>query len=80
VTLGDIDVNCLPLVDGNGVTIGSFNCYYDGATNGVLSTSTSSYRPAYAATKGYDFATGIGSVNAYNLVRGWPGSRLGDKK
>jgi subtilase family serine protease len=80
VTLGDIDVNCLPLVDSNGNTLGSFNCYYDGATNGVLSTSNSSYQPAYAATKGYDFATGIGSVNVYNLVRSWPGSRLGDKK
>lgn len=80
VTLGDIDVNCLPLLDSNGNPIGSFNCYYDGATNGVLSTSNSSYEPAYPATKGYDYATGIGSVNAFNLVRSWPGSRLQDKK
>jgi len=80
VTLGDIDVNCLPLVDSNGNTIGSFNCYYDGGINGVLSTSNSSYKPAYPATKGYDYATGLGSVNAYNLARSWPGSRLRDKK
>jgi subtilase family serine protease len=75
VTLGDIDVNCLPLVV-NGVTIGSFNCYYNGATNGVLSTSNRSYKPAYVTTKGYDYATGLGSVNAFNLVESWPGSRL----
>jgi hypothetical protein len=40
----------------------------DGATNGVLSTSNHSYKPAYAAGTGWDFATGIGTVNAYNLV------------
>jgi len=75
VTLGDTDVNCLPLVV-NDVTVGSFNCYYDGAANGVLSTSNWSYKPAYGATKGYDLATGLGSVNAFNLVRNWPGSAL----
>ena len=52
---------------------GSFNCYRPSGTNGVLSTSTSSFAPAYAATIGWDFATGIGSVNAYNLVTCWNG-------
>jgi subtilase family serine protease len=75
LTLGDTDVNCLPLVV-NGVTIGSFNCYYDGATNGVLSTSNWFDKPAYGTTTGYDLATGLGSVNAFNLVRNWPGSTL----
>ena len=37
----------------------------------MLSTSNSSYAPAYGATTGWDFATGIGSVNAYNLVTNW---------
>jgi hypothetical protein len=27
-----------------------------------------SYQPAFGATPGWDFATGLGSVNAYNLV------------
>jgi hypothetical protein len=63
VTQGDIDVNCLPLSGSE-----SFNCYFDGATNGVLSTSTTSYAPAFGTTTGWDFATGIGTVNAYNLV------------
>jgi hypothetical protein len=75
VTLGDMDVNCLPLIV-SGVTIGSFNCFYDGATNGVLSTWNWFYKPVYVTTKGYDYATGIGSVNAFNLVGSWPGSRL----
>jgi len=76
VTLGDNDVNCLPLVI-DSTTVGSFNCYYDGATNGVLSTSTKSYKPAYVTTTGYDYPSGLGSVNAYNLAKSWPGSRLG---
>jgi hypothetical protein len=59
-----------------GVTIGSFDCFYGGGTNGVLSTSTHSYQPAYMTTTGYDYATGIGSVNAFNLAMSWPNSRL----
>jgi subtilase family serine protease len=58
VTLGDMDANCT----------GTHNCYRDGATNGVLSTSNTSYAPAYKTATGWDFATGIGTVNAYNLV------------
>lgn len=58
VTLGDIDVNCE----------GSHNCFLDGATNGVLSKSNSSYQPAFKTTTGWDFATGIGTINAYNFV------------
>jgi subtilase family serine protease len=58
VTQGDMDVNCT----------GSSNCYLPSGRNGVLSTSSSSYSKAYGATTGWDFATGIGTVNAYNLV------------
>jgi hypothetical protein len=58
VTQGDMDVNCT----------GTRNCYRPSGTNGVLSTSSSSYAPAYKTGTGWDFATGIGSVNAYNLV------------
>jgi subtilase family serine protease len=59
VTQGDMDLPCT----------GSHNCYKPSGTYGVLSTSNTLYKPAYAATPGYDFATGIGSVNAYNLVK-----------
>ncbi len=58
VTQGDMDVNCT----------GTHNCYRPSGTNGVLSTSTTSYAPAYKTGTGWDFATGIGTVNAYNLV------------
>jgi subtilase family serine protease len=61
VTLGDMDVNCT----------GTHNCYLPSGRNGVLSTSTTSYAPAYGTTTGWDFATGIGTVNAANLVNGW---------
>jgi len=58
VTQGDMDVPCA----------GSTNCYTPSGTYGVLSTSNSAYEPAYPAGIGWDFATGIGTVNAYNLV------------
>lgn len=62
ITQGDIDVDCT----------GSVNCYLPSGTNGVLATSNSTYYPAYGAGTGWDFATGIGSINAYNLVMAWP--------
>ncbi|HVN10024.1 MAG TPA: protease pro-enzyme activation domain-containing protein, partial [Patescibacteria group bacterium] len=62
VTLGDMDVDC----------VGTFNCYLPSGTVGVLSTSSSLYQPSYGATSGWDFATGIGTVNAANLVNNWP--------
>jgi regulation of enolase protein 1 (concanavalin A-like superfamily) len=63
VTLGDMDVNCT----------GNHNCYLPSGSVGVLSTSNNSFAPAYGTTTGWDFATGIGSVNATNLVNSWPG-------
>ena len=70
VTMGDMDVNCTAtqIQLGKKTYNASFNCYLDGATNGVLSTSNYSYKPAYTSGTGWDFATGIGTVNAYNLV------------
>jgi subtilase family serine protease len=58
VTVGDMDVNCT----------GTHNCYRPSGRQGVLSTSDAAYSKAFGSTKGWDFATGIGSVNAYNLV------------
>ena len=42
-----------------------------GDTYGVLSTSTTSLQVAYPATAGWDFATGLGTVNVTNLVNSW---------
>jgi subtilase family serine protease len=58
VTLGDMVANCT----------GTYDCYLDGGTNGVLSTSNSAYDPAYKAGTGWDFATGLGTVNVSNLL------------
>jgi subtilase family serine protease len=48
------------------------NCYRPSGTYGILSTSNSASDPAYLTNVGWDFPTGIGSVNAYNLVMNWP--------
>lgn len=61
VTKGDIDVVCT----------GTNNCYKPSGTYGVLSTSDSAYLPAYGTGTGWDFSSGIGTVNAYNLVFNW---------
>lgn len=61
VTIGDTDLDCT----------GPYNCFDPGANQGVpgvLSLSDASYEPAYKAGPGWDFATGLGSVNASNLV------------
>jgi subtilase family serine protease len=39
-----------------------------GATCVASAVGTSTYQAAFPATTGWDFATGIGTVNAYNLV------------
>jgi hypothetical protein len=69
VTLGDNIVDC---------TSGTPNCYAPGGTYGVLSTSTSSYAPAFKARTGWDFATGLGTVNVYNLVTNWASAGSGN--
>src|SRR5262249_25514504 len=66
VTQGDIDVNCT----------GTTNCFGSTrsgrtTTQGALSTSSTTFTPAYAAGTGWDFATGLGTVNAANLVNQW---------
>jgi len=63
VTSGDMDVDCV-----------GPNCYLADGAVGVLSTSNTSFAAAYGAALGWDFATGIGTLNAANLVNNWPGS------
>jgi len=62
VTLGDIDVNCT----------GVYDCYLPSGTFGVASTKDSVFNKGYGTTTGWDFATGIGTINITNLVNGWP--------
>jgi subtilase family serine protease len=62
VTRGDIDVPCY----------GTNNCYTpSGDSYGVLSTSDKSLGVAYPTGSGWDFATGLGTVNVTNLVNSW---------
>jgi len=61
VTFGDNDVNCQ----------GSFSCYDPSGPNGVLSVSSNRFENAYGTTKGWDFATGIGTLNVDALVNAW---------
>jgi subtilase family serine protease len=51
---------------------GKNDCYRDVATIGVISTSSTVFRPAYVSQTGWDFTTGIGTVNVTNLVHAWP--------
>jgi hypothetical protein len=68
-------------------TTGSSSCYfndvdtgtiapvcYGGTTNCTPQTSGDvlGMMPGYAATAGYDKATGLGSLNVANVVNGWP--------
>jgi subtilase family serine protease len=64
ITLGNNDVPCY----------GTNNCFNPApATDfGVLSTSDSSLRVAYPSQTGWDFTSGLGSVNLTNLVTKWP--------
>ena len=64
VTDGNNDADCLSSTP---------DCYLPSGTYGVMSTSTSSYQRAYRALTGWDFSTGIGTVNVYNVVRNWSG-------
>jgi hypothetical protein len=65
-----LDSNILPcFTPGNSV---ENNCYTpDTSYIGALSTSDSTFQPAYNALTGWDFATGIGTVNVANLVSNW---------
>ena len=69
VTLGDIAVNCAGPMNCNGAQSKPGRDL--GIPDGVLSVSSTSQTPAFAAAPGWDFATGIGSVDANNLVTNW---------
>ena len=74
VTLGDNDIDCQ-----------TSDCYWPNAdessptdpTVGSLTTDPTgnTFQDAYATTVGWDFATGIGTINAANLVNQWPAPR-----
>ncbi|MGB8029903.1 MAG: protease pro-enzyme activation domain-containing protein [Terracidiphilus sp.] len=63
------------IADGQGYAGGTSCTLTGGGGSGAtcsaspaITTAPASWQPAYGATPGWDFATGIGSVNAYNLA------------
>jgi hypothetical protein len=71
ITQGDMNVPCSYYT---GTT--AYNCYdiledSEGYHFGVGSLTDSAYSKIYGTNTGWDFATGIGSVNAYNLAKAW---------
>jgi subtilase family serine protease len=48
------------------------NCYAPSGTYGILSTSNTASQPAFTSGVGWDFTTGIGTVNVANIVNNWP--------
>lgn len=73
VTKGDNAVNCSGSVNcfGASAAAASHGHHATASANGELSVSGGSLTPAFEAGIGWNFATGIGSVNAYNLVNSW---------
>lgn len=67
VTHGGIGVPCL----GSNTCFGSSLSSSGKSIYGATSTSNLSFNSAYETGQGWDFATGLGSVNATNLVNGW---------
>jgi subtilase family serine protease len=61
ITVGGNDLPCTGTVD----------CYLPSGTYGVLSASDSAYKPTFQAGPGWDFASGLGSVNVANVVNNW---------
>jgi subtilase family serine protease len=72
VTEGDMDVPCSPNLESGKL----INCFSPSGTFGVLSTSSSADQPAFGTSTGWDFATGIGTINANNLVNNWPSAPI----
>jgi subtilase family serine protease len=70
ITQGDNDGACT-----SGVYGFFTDCFHADAPIGVLSTSKSSSEPSFLTNVGWDFATGIGSVNTYNLLAYWPSTK-----
>jgi hypothetical protein len=74
VTAGDMVAPCTNYPS----TTNYYNCYRPAGTYGVMSFSDGAYMPAFGTGAGWDFATGIGTVNVYNLITNWASSGGGN--
>jgi subtilase family serine protease len=70
ITQGDLEGVCKSTTSKGVTTVR--DCYITTGSIGVSSTTASpTFTSVYPTQTGWDFATGIGSVNAYNLVMHW---------
>jgi len=75
-TLSGSTVGAITVSSGSSGYAGGASCTLTGgggsgatcSASPIYTTAPTSWQPAYGATPGWDFATGLGSVNAYNLV------------
>jgi Pro-kumamolisin, activation domain len=75
-TLSGAKVKSITITNGGQGYAGGTSCTLTGGggsgatcvASATVGTAAPSYQPAYGATPGWDFATGLGSVNAYNLA------------
>jgi Pro-kumamolisin, activation domain/Divergent InlB B-repeat domain len=74
VTAGDMVAPCTNYPN----TSNYYSCYLPSGTYGVMTTNPSAYAPAFGTGVGWDFATGIGTVNVYNLITNWASSGGGN--
>lgn len=76
IARGDIDVNCSGPLNCFGflgtIDYGRGGRVFGTTYAGALSVSDSSFSSAYGAGNAWSFATGLGSVDANNLVTNWP--------
>jgi hypothetical protein len=76
VVHGDIDMPCSGIQNCYGIAgtldYGRNGRVFGTTWGGALSVSDASFQPAYDAGATWNFANGIGSVDASNLVMNWP--------
>jgi subtilase family serine protease len=71
VTKGNIAVPCIGPLNCYGTSIEYQSSYYTAYYYGELSVSSSTLETAYPTSAGWDFATGLGTLNAVNLFNNW---------
>jgi hypothetical protein len=78
VTVGSISMPCefAPVATPNCISVSNPDSPLgSGITEGQIGNTTSK-TPEYNAAAGYNLATGLGTIDAYNLVTDWPNVKL----
>ena len=63
--------------DGSNLTVPPIaTCIFHDVTRGTTALAGAPNQSLYPASPGYDFATGLGSINVANLVQQWPSKKI----